>query len=723
MVAGVLERDGEDSSQTGAFRGWIGTAMALQEGRAFLWSPVALTLGIWVYFGLPVEPSAYAVLIAAVLAVPLMWLGRRSGIVVLIGLVVMGFCIAKFRSDWTATPLLRATTAQLAVTGTVLSVESTGSKRFAVILSPDLIDGLPTGEVPKRLRLSAGEKSGRPAVGGRVTLKARLSPVPAPVAPGAFDYGRRLWFESIGGTGRVMGEITVMEGAAPSFATRFDSFLQSVRSAMGRRIHAVLEDPIASFAEALITGERSTIPKDLNQSLMVSGLFHILSISGLHMWMVAGGVFWAVRAMLALVPRLAVHRPIKKWAAAVALGMGWFYMLLADSGVATERSFIMIAVVFFAVMVDRPALSTRNLAIAAIIVLGLEPEAAVEASFQMSFLAVLGLVSFYEAWSRLNATRDPERTITRSWLVRNLRKIQLAVFLSIATTLIAGTMSTIPAAYHFGRLAPYAVVANGLTLPVIGIFVMPPALLAAVLMPLGLESLPLWVMGKGLEMVLLISDWVATFPGAHVVVAQPPVSASILLAAGAATFCLLAGSARWLGVALVTTGLLLVAIPQEGPDLLIERTAANVALRNPSGELVPAQARRSRFAVEKWLQVNGEEITPAVAAKRPGWTCTKARCTATVKGKSVAYLMGEGPATECTGIDILIARFPLRHACPAVPVRIDRFDVWRKGAYAVYIKPAEIRFETARDAQGNRPWVYEPRPRGTAYRPPDREPE
>ena len=139
----------------------------------------------------------------------------------------------------------------------------------------------------------------------------------------------------------------------------------------------------------------------------------------------------------------------------------------------------------------------------------------------------------------------------------------------------------------------------------------------------------------------------------------------------------------------------------------------------------PAEAIKADTepGLEKWLQVNGEEITPAVAAKRPGWTCTKARCTATVKGKSVAYLMGEGPATECTGIDILIARFPLRHACPAVPVRIDRFDVWRKGAYAVYIKPAEIRFETARDAQGNRPWVYEPRPRGTAYRPPDREPE
>ncbi len=116
------------------------------------------------------------------------------------------------------------------------------------------------------------------------------------------------------------------------------------------------------------------------------------------MWLVAGGVFWAVRAALALSPPLALRWPIKKWAAASALLMGLFYMLLAEGGVATQRSFIMIAVVFFAVLVDRPALSTRNLAIAALLVLVFEPEAAVEASFQMSFLAVLGLVAFYEAW-------------------------------------------------------------------------------------------------------------------------------------------------------------------------------------------------------------------------------------------------------------------------------------------------------------------------------------
>ena len=99
---------------------------------------------------------------------------------------------------------------------------------------------------------------------------------------------------------------------------------------MGARIHAALAEPYASFAEALITGERSTIPPEINKSLLISGLYHILSISGLHMWLAAGGVFWALRAALALVPGLALRYPIRKWAAAAALLMGLFYMLLAD---------------------------------------------------------------------------------------------------------------------------------------------------------------------------------------------------------------------------------------------------------------------------------------------------------------------------------------------------------------------------------------------------------
>ena len=114
------------------------------------------------------------------------------------------------------------------------------------------------------------------------------------------------------------------------------------------------------------------------------------------------------------------------------------------------------------------------------------------------------------------------------------------------------------------------------------------------------------------------------------------------------------------------------------------------------------------------MQTNGEEVTPAEAAKRPGWSCAGDRCTATIKGKRVAYLSGEGPATACGGIDILIAAFPLRGVCKSVPLRIDRFDVWRSGAHDIRIAETGVAVRTARQAQGNRPWVVVPQPRKRA---------
>jgi competence protein ComEC len=233
------------------------------------------------------------------------------------------------------------------------------------------------------------------------------------------------------------------------------------------RIAEVIDGPLGSFADALITGERARIPRAMNDSLQASGLFHILSISGLHMAMVAGSAFWLVRALLALssttwhcVTRSKNGRRARRWL------IGGFYMLLADGGAATERSFIMIAVMFFAVMVDRPAISLHNLAVAAVLILLLSPEQAVAASFQMSFLAVMGLAAFFEWW---NARVPQEFAPARGLLWRMGRKVVLVAAASLATSFIAGTLSSIPAAHHFGRVAPYSVISNALALPVVSI--------------------------------------------------------------------------------------------------------------------------------------------------------------------------------------------------------------------------------------------------------------
>lgn len=689
-------------------------AVAAQQGRSFLWSAPALAAGVGAYFVLPAEPAAMLLLILAALGSFLMWLGRSAGAVLLAGIVLWGFALAGLQSWRSSTPLLAATTGAVTVAGRALSIDRSARARLVMIVAPEKIDGVEPARLPKRLRLSLPERMSTTPPGARISFKARLAPLPSPVAPGAFDYGRSLWHDGIGGTGRVTSEtVTLLDG--PQLVAPLDTWLAKLRAAMGERIHAALAEPYASFAEALITGERSTIPPEINRSLLVSGLFHILSISGLHMWLVAGGVFWSVRAALALVPALALGFPIRKWAAAAALLMGLFYMLLAEGGVATARSFIMVAIVFFAVLVDRPALSARNLALAAVVILVLDPQAAIEAGFQMSFLAVLGLVAYYEAWSQYQARRGKDAPRLRHWAWRAAAWCMAAFAMSLVTSLIAGFSSALPAAYHFGRISPYGVLANGLAIPVVGMLVMPFGLLGALLMPFGLEQLPLMLMGKGLELVIVISNGVAALPGANEVIAKPPMVAMVTAVFGMLLLSLLAGPARLAGLGVMALGGLLALAPPPPPDLLIEATGANVALRDAAGHLVPAQARKARFAVEKWLQANGEEASPGDAARRSGWHCEEGRCAAQVRGRVVVYVTGiEGKPLDCRGIDILIADFPLRGACRGVPLRIDRFDLWRHGAHAIDLSGPEPVVRTVRGEQGRRPWVVVPEPRRAA---------
>ncbi len=169
------------------------------------------------------------------------------------------------------------------------------------------------------------------------------------------------------------------------------------------------------------------------------------------MAVVAGVVFFVVRALLALFPVLTAGFPIKKWAAAAALGAATFYLLLSGAEVATQRSFFMTAVVLIAVIVDRRAVTFRTLAVAAMIVLVLAPEALVHPSFQMSFAATLGLVALVQiGMPRLFAS--PDHSVTAKvamWGGRELITLLLA-------SLVAGLATTPYAAFHFHRVTPMA---------------------------------------------------------------------------------------------------------------------------------------------------------------------------------------------------------------------------------------------------------------------------
>jgi competence protein ComEC len=198
--------------------------------------------------------------------------------------------------------------------------------------------------------------------------------------------------------------------AAPSAegpVQRADAFVQRMRDTIDARIRAVLPGDRGAIAAMLINGRRDTIAMNVYDALFISGIGHVLSISGYHMAVVAGLIFFVVRAFFALIPGLAERAPIKKWAAFAALMVTGFYLVLSGNQVATQGSFIMIAVVLLGVLFDRPTLTMRTLTVAAMLALLFAPESVVHPSFQMSFAATLALVAGYERGAlKLRANAD-----------------------------------------------------------------------------------------------------------------------------------------------------------------------------------------------------------------------------------------------------------------------------------------------------------------------------
>ena len=679
-------------------------AFALQSGRLVVWAPVFLATGIWAYFNLPNEPSVVAIAGLAVPIVVLFWIGRHYSIALLIGLVLLGFGLSKARQEIVATPILRATVISSEISGFIADADNRGGKKRVLVIELDGATNVPVEEMPTRVRISTFDAP-TALIGDYVRFTARLSPLPTPVMPGAFDYGRDLYFQSIGAMGSNISPPVFEDRPVPwKFVER--RFFHKLRSVMGARITAAIPGPIGAFANSIVTGERAAIPAEMNTSLQISGLAHIISISGLHMSLVAGGVFWVMRAFLALFPVLALHYPIKKWSAVAALIVGFIYMLLADSGSATERSYIMIAVMFFAILVDRPAVSMRNIALAALIILVFNPEEAVRASFQMSFLAVIGIVAFFEYWNNRPVDMKAHEASRLSRFGYYGLKLLGG---SVLTTIVAGSLSSIAAVYHFGRLSPYGTVSNALALPIADLIVMPAAMLGVLMMPFGLEYWPFKLVEIGLQATMWISDSIAAWPYANGMVPQPSLLGVSLMVAGALFICLVLGAFRWLGVVLIVMGLYLSANTHL-PDILIEDRGSNVAIRDDVGNYVLADASKGKFAAEKWLQSNGQVETMDASAARPGWTCAENMCFSDLASMSVGYLHEPADAEwECPPTAIIIADFPLRENCAEARLKIDRFDVWKFGAHAIYINGDVANVKTAKGEQGDRPWVFEPR--------------
>ena len=661
-----------------------------------IWCPAALCAGAAAYFMIGFEPPRAAGVIgftaAAGFALSAAFArGRSLALFMLLvtASALFGFALAQARTEARAPPPMAVSDRAVTVTGWIEAVER-GGTRPRLRIAVRALDGAPIP--PRRVRVRAG--LGEFAPGDAVRVRAVLSRPPGPAAPGGYDPARAAWFDGVALTGFAVSDLSAAEiGPGQGFARALAGF----RWRLAERIRAKAGPRTGGVAAALLTGERSGVEEADAEALRLSGLGHILAISGLHMALFAGGVYMAARFVFAAIePYARAHDP-RKPAAVIALLAASGYLILSGAAVSTQRAWVMAVVVLLGVLLDRRAFSMRALALAAVVVVVLAPESVVEAGFQMSFAAVAALIAVYEVWMKIR----PERLGAPGLLDR----ITESMAGLTTTSVVAGAATGAFAAFHFQRMAAYGLLANLIAMPVFTFWVMPAGAVALALAPIGLDGPALAVMDAGLRVVLAVAHWTAELHGAGVSVLAADGVVIAVYAAGFALATLGLGLVRLAGMATGVAALALWAL-QAPPAMMISDGGVVLARFDNQAQLQATSLRRSRFDTRVFLQRAGQG---GAQPERADLACDDLGCTGrTVDGLLIALTdRPEALAEDCRRADLIVFDGTVsawrRRRCDALV--LDDVERARLGGAEFWIRNGRIvRFRAAQDARSNRAW-------------------
>ena len=522
--------------------------------------------------------------------------------------------------------------------------------------------------------------------GDIVAGRMRFAEVPGPAIPGGYDAQFSAYFDGIGTYGTALGALEIVGRQE----TGLGGVVATVRQGIGTRIDAVLEGRQAAVARALSIGDQSRIVDETRRDMAVAGIAHVLAISGLHLTMVAGAAFTAVRLMLAAAHGLAQRIAIKKIAAGAGIAITLVYLAISGASVSATRASVMLILVFGAMLFGRRALTMRNVAFAALFVLAAEPTGLFRPGFQLSFAAVAALIGVYENTRRDG--RGPGGWGADIW--------RFFVGLSV-TSIVAGLATAVFAAYHFQQTAPLGLLGNLLALPVLAFLVLPSLAIGVLVMPLGLEAPLLMLSGAGISAIIDAATLIARASDA--IAYRPLLSQNVLLYAfvAAAWFVFFTGRLRFLGP-VVAAALIVLFGPAPLPDVLIADRTLAAGVRD-GDRLTLMSGRTNSFVTNVWSETYGLEVVQ----KGPAIACDQIGCIGTLPGGAKVAVERHiaGFAEDCDVVDLVVARMAVPPFCRAVTEVIDDDDLARGGVTAAYWHEDSGHFERVPAiTDGARPW-------------------
>ena len=707
------------------------------RGTPVLFMPILFGGGAAAYFAASGEPAFFSLIAGAIALAVFSVLARsrqRTQLVLLAAMtVVLGVLAAKIET-WRSGTKVLGSEISTRLTGRIVQMEHQANGRVRLTIDVLATERPKLRYAPDRVRVSARKVPAGMVSGSVVAGIVRLMPPTGPVRPGSYDFSFESYFDGIGASGFFLsGPDPASTPTGSTFAVRLTSAVENARATLAERIRSRIGGAEGEIAAALIVGVRAGIPEPVNEAMRRTGLAHVLSISGLHMALVAAIIMAALRGGLALFPDFSSRRPVKKYAALVSLSAIAAYLSISGSEVAAERSFIMLAVMLTAVVFDRAALSMRNLAIAAILIIAWSPHEVVGPSFQMSFAATAALIGAYSAWAD---RKDRHRAFALGPSAFGVARKGLYYLAGLAaTSLIAGAATSLYGAYHFQRISVLGLGANLVAMPVVSALVMPFGVMGMIAMPFGLDGPFFEVMGMGITAMIAIADWFSDRSPLDAVGIVPTAAIAIFTVALIAA-TLFTTWLRLLALPLFALGLLL-ASGRGTPDALISEDGRLVALRLDDDRVAINRTRPNSFTMENWQRSLQSEaivqpldesfsVVEATAADAPFY-CADGLCLAiNNNGIALAHAESAADARDACGIAsiIVINEATARNPCGRkrhVTV-ITRRDLARHGSAEVFFgdvdndtivnfsvlgpyRPWHMQRQFSREARGLPPYV------------------
>lgn len=580
---------------------YIKQQLNLEAERKKLWIPVFYAIGAGIYFVLASEPSKWLTLsiIECLILVAIIFRHHSKilRILMIMGLIAGGFAWAQVNSIYIASKQAPFTTGKQYIKGVIKKVDY--NQRGKLRLTLDNVQDFDNQNILGRFRISLRNKKGNYKVGECVEMVATLMPRAKPQIPEGFRFDRNSFYQNINGSGYAESRALPIEcRETSSILDTIHNHINNWRSDMIEKIYATIPPEQASIVSAILIGEQSRISPQTIQNYRNSGLAHFLSISGLHMSMIAGLMFFFIRLIIALIPSLSLRYDSKKISAVTAIIVSGAYLLISGMAIPVQRAFIMTFIVLLGIILNRRAISMYTIAWAAFIVLFFAPQALISASFQMSFAAVIVLISFYERFA--SKISNCFRNANNSIIIKAI-KIICGYCVGIIIADFVASFATLPfAIYHFNRIATYTSLTNLIAGPIIGFIIMPFTLFSLLAMPFGAETYLLHIVGWGVDLLNNLTAWVSSLDGSNLQVMSMPLWGLLSITIGGLWLCIWQRKWRIWGIIGIALGCLSF-LTMSKPDILINEDNSLVAIKDEQNNMVILPTRGKKFTKQIWL--------------------------------------------------------------------------------------------------------------------------